>query len=473
MTQDLAQQSKNIGAGRHPYDYYWRAGDELRPAPPRLRFLDHWTYARRNQLVPWIDFQERPRETPLVTLLLDHHWQGDERMDAVVARFRETGMAQGRKLLEQALERGIGSLDDPPQELVALFEELDNPPPWHDPAEVERGRQLWLDTSLVGKLGMAIGDVFGTFVGDEVAYATGATGRFMTDFGRRGLETNTWFLHITAKGGLARSGIGFKDTVRLRLMHAQVRAGLRRSWGDELEAPASENTAERPHAGFARHGNPISAAMVMIAATTFGLQSLLIDRQHGRKRTWADLDATMAYWSYIAHLLGVPDEIIPRNAAQGIEIMDYGVAHAGGPSEWTDVQIGAAVNGSGWRGRVKRALVTPFLGVMAYYGGPDIVRAMVRGTDMRAARFEPWILPYRVFAHADVGLRRALDRLPGAARRAAAREDDPFWRLAVLVGKAFARLEGVRVASYDHHNATAGIALGEAVPGVGRCPMGR
>ncbi|MGL6235357.1 MAG: oxygenase MpaB family protein [Segniliparus sp.] len=462
MTQDLAERNESGSAGQHPFDYYWRTGMELRPRPPRQSFGDLWTYARRGQLVPWIDFQETPRETELVKLVLDHHWQGDQLMDAVVARFREIGMAEGRKLLEQALDHGIDSIENPPEELVDLFAELDNPPDWHDPVVAERGRQLWADTSLAGKIGMGIGDVFGTFVGDEVAYATGATGRFVTDFGRRNLETSTWFLHVTVKDGLSRHGVGFKDTVRLRLMHAQVRAGLRRSWGNEAGTPA----------GFAHHGNPISAAMVMIAATTFGLQSLLIDHQHGRKRTWADLDATMAYWAYIAHVLGVPDEIIPRSAAQGIEIMDYGVAHAGGPSEWTEAQVGAAVNGKGRAGRVKQAVMTPVLGVLAYYGGTPMVRAMLRGTDMQDARFEPWILPYRVFAHANVTLRRVLDLLPGARRRTAERKEDLHWRALVRIGKLSARREGVQEASYDHHNATASIAPGAAIPRIGKCPMG-
>lgn len=62
--------------------------------------------------------------------------------------------------------------------------------------------------------------------------------------------------------------------------------------------------------------------------------------------------------------------------------MDYMVAYAGGPSEWTDIMMGAAFGfvDKGFAGRVGRAVFTPILGIAAYYGGEDLVRALVRAT---------------------------------------------------------------------------------------------
>ncbi|BBZ55448.1 hypothetical protein MPHO_24400 [Mycolicibacterium phocaicum] len=254
-------------AGSHPYDYYWRPGAALRPAPPRLRFEPMWTYTRRQLFTPWMEFREVPRSTAWTDLFVDHLWQGDELMDAVVARFRAMGMADGRAMLDRALDHGIDAVPNAPAELVALFNQLDNPPAWYDPQQWEAGRRLWIDASLAGKVGMFAGDTFGTFVGDEVAYATGQTGRFVSDFYRRNLETLAWFRNMTYPGALERWAEPFKDTVRVRLMHSQVRAGLRQTWGDEQ---------------FAHHGNPISNAMMMNAAISFGLQPLLVDHAHGR-----------------------------------------------------------------------------------------------------------------------------------------------------------------------------------------------
>jgi hypothetical protein len=214
----------------HPNDYYYRPGMPLRPPPPRAVPSDLWLQPRRAMLSPWIDVQLNPVDTPRTRLMADHLWQGDEPMDNLVTAFRRIGTAEGRRLLDQALDHGIDSLDNPPPELANLFHHLDTPPTWYDPDRWEQGRRLWINTSLSGKLAMGVQDFMGTFVGAEVASATGATGRFVNDPYRRNLETATWFRNVTVRGAMDRWSPVFKDTVRVRLMHAQVRAGLRRAW---------------------------------------------------------------------------------------------------------------------------------------------------------------------------------------------------------------------------------------------------
>ncbi|MCX8556622.1 hypothetical protein A5642_12035 [Mycolicibacterium mucogenicum] len=435
------KESAAVKAGSHPYDYYWRPGAALRPAPPRLRFEPMWTYTRRQLFTPWMEFREVPRSTAWTDLFVDHLWQGDELMDAVVARFRAMGMADGCAMLDRALDHGIDALPNAPAELVALFNQLDNPPAWYDPQQWEAGRRLWIDASLAGKVGMVAGDTFGTFVGDEVAYATGQTGRFVSDFYRRNLETLAWFRNMTYPGALERWAEPFKDTVRVRLMHSQVRAGLRQTWGDEQ---------------FAHHGNPISNAMMMNAAISFGLQPLLIDHAHGRTCSSADLDAALMYWAYIAHVFGVAEELIPRNTAEAIEAMDFTVAYAGGPSEWTDTMVGAAIDGQSAAGTIKRALATPLLGLLAYYGGDDLAHAMVRGTSLAGVNLRPWMGVSKVLVNVNVGLRRLLDRVPGATARAAARESDlALWGSMLAVARFVAARKGIHGTPYDHHNETA------------------
>lgn len=444
------QESDAAPVARHPYDYYWRRGMPLRPAPTRLRFEPIWTPTRRNLIAPWRAVEDEPRATPWTDLFVDHLWQGDELMDAVVARFREIGMGEGRAMLDHALDHGIDSVENPPAELVALFANLDNPPDWYDPQVWETGRQLWNNASLAAKFGMVVGDAFGTFVGDEVAYATGQTGRFVNDFYRRNLETLAWFRNMTHRDALARWSEAFKDTVRVRLMHSQVRAGLRLAWGDDQ---------------FAHHGNPISNAMMMNAAITFGLQPLLIDHAHGRRCSSADLDAALMYWAYIAYVFGVADELIPKNADQALEAMDFIVAYAGGPSEWTDTMVGAAVDGLALTDRLKRAALTPLMGLLAYYGGEDITRALVRATDMADANLTPWVWVAKALVGTNIGFRRLLDRTPGAAARASSRDSDTAMFGSLLkVARFLAARQGIHGTPYDHHNQTAGIAAGCPIP---------
>ncbi|UCZ63018.1 oxygenase MpaB family protein [Mycolicibacterium phocaicum] len=436
----------------HPYDYYYRPGMTLRPPPPRLKRDPAW--ADRAVFADFRVATPTRRQSDLLALFIDHYWQGDPLMDAVVERFRVISVARGRRLLDQALDHGIESLADPPGELVDLFASLDNPPAWHDAAEWERGRRLWIDCSLAGKVGMGIQDAIGTFVGAEVSSATGATKRFVNAPLVRNLETAKWFHDATKPGFVDRYSPEFKDTVRVRLMHSQVRLGLRRSWGDEH---------------FSVHGNPISTSTTMGAAVTFGLLPMLTDHNHGRRRAMAEMDTVMRYWSYIAYVFGVTPEIIPTTAQDGIMLADYMISTAGGPTDWTAQMTQVAADNlagiGGAPGWLARAAVAPVVGAVAYYSGDPLARALVSATRYRDVPIQPWKALTGLAVHANVKSRMLLDRVPGAAIRRVlrARRSDPMWALNVQMARMLARRGGITGTPYRHHDRTPDTPVG--------CPM--
>ncbi|WP_433590624.1 oxygenase MpaB family protein [Nocardia sp. CA-145437] len=436
----------------HPYDYPYRPGMPLRPAPPRAVPSDLWFEPRKAMLGAWIDVRREPVETPRTRLMADHLWQGDEPMDALVAAFGRLGSAGGRRMLNQALTHGIDSLDDPLPELVNLFALLDDPPGWYDPDLWEYGRRLWINVSLAGKMAMGVQDFMGTFVGAEVASAVGRTGRFVRDPYRRGLESSVWFRSVTAPGALDRRNPIFHDTVRVRLMHAQVRAMLRRAWGDEH---------------FAEHGNPISNATTMGAAVTFGLSPICFDHAHGRRSTTRQLDAVMHYWAYIAHVFGVADELIPRTAAEGMEQADFMVATAGVAPQWTAEMAGAATRRfttATPTGRLQIAATAPLLGALAYYSGAPLVRALLADTPLNSVPLQPFSQLTAFAATTQVRLRALDDRLPGARARMIrrARHIDPMWDRNTRVARYLAARAGIHGTPFDHHDSTADTA---------RCPV--
>lgn len=436
-------------AERHPYDYNYRPGMALRPPPPRLQRDPAW--ADRPVFDTFRPARLTARQRDLLELFKDHYWQGDALMDAVVERFRQISVKRGRRLLDQALDHGIDNVQDPPRELVDLFASLDNPPAWHDPVGWERGRRLWIDCSLAGKLGMGIQDAIGTFVGAEVSSATGATKRFVNAPLVRNVETAKWFHDATKPGFIDRYSPEFKETVRVRLMHAQVRLGLRRSWGDEH---------------FSVHGNPISTSTTMGAAVTFGLLPMLTDHNHGRRRSTVELDAVMRYWSYISYVFGVAPDIIPTTAQDGIMLADYMISTAGGPTDAT-AQMTQAATGNlaavpGVAGVLARAAVTPVVGAIAYYSGEPLARALVSATPYRDVPIQPWKTLTGLAVHANVKYRMILDRVPGAGVRLAlrARHSDPWWALNVAVAKALAQRAGITGTPYRHHDATPDTPVG-------------
>ncbi|WP_040796815.1 oxygenase MpaB family protein [Nocardia higoensis] len=435
----------------HPFDFYYAQGKQLRPAPPRAdASADLWKRPCELVLSPWLDVAEQPADTELNRLFADHFWQGDEIMDAVVEAFRETGTKRGRAMLDQALAHGIDSVEDAPPALSELFRRLDNPPEWHDPDQWERGRQLWTQSSFSGKLCMAVLDFMATFVGEEVSSAVGATGRYVRDFATRNLETNLWFAAMAEPDAVQRNSPRFHDTIRVRLMHAQVRAGLRRSWGDEH---------------FAHHGNPISNTSIMGASLSFGLFPLLFDHAHGRTHTRDELTDVTMYWAYIGYIFGAAEELVPRNIDDALAGLRYQFSTIGGPSEWTASMAATAaenIGEHGLRSRMKAAAVAPAMGMIAYFSGEPAVRALVRNTRFREIRIQPWDTVTGWFSAANVTVGRIGHRLPGAERRAARRleKGDFFWRLVVWYTRHNSARKGVTATRYNHHNDTATTAIG-------------
>ncbi|MET7773233.1 DUF2236 domain-containing protein [Nocardia sp. NPDC005366] len=440
----------------HPFDFYYAPDKELRPAPPRASDSSGlWKRPCELVLSSWLTVAEQPADTELNRLFADHFWQGDEMMDAVVEAFRATGMERGRAMLDQALIHGIDSVEDAPQALSDLFRSLDNPPEWHDPDQWERGRRLWTDSSFSGKLCMAVLDFMATFVGEEVSSAVGATGRYVGDFATRNLETNLWFAAMAEPDAVQRNSPRFHDTIRVRLMHSQVRAGLRRSWGDEH---------------FAHHGNPISNTSIMGASLSFGLFPLLLDHAHGRTHTRDELNDVTMYWAYIGYIFGAAEELVPRNLDDALAALHYQFSTIGGPSDWTASMAVAATEhfgGHGLKTRMRVAAAAPVLGVIAYFSGAPGVRALLRDTPLRAVRIQPWDTVTKWIVATNVTVRRIGDRLPGSDRRARRRLDrgDFFWRLVVWHTRHTSAKKGVTSTRYTHHNDTAATAIG--------CPIAR
>ncbi|MFD3425146.1 oxygenase MpaB family protein [Nocardia fluminea] len=451
-----ATSSKAIGGAAekpHPFDYYYRPGMQRRPWPPRAtESRELWDSARRRFVEPLVPPSRLASPGPLIELVADHQWQGDELMDNVVLAFRRTiGMAEGRRLLEQGLDHGIESVPDAPEELVRLFAGLDTVPEWHDPVRWEHGRQLWNSASFAGKTGMAVMDALATFVGNDVSTATGATGRFVRDFQRRMFESYTWFWNVTRESAMDRYSPIFKDTVKVRLMHSQVRVGLRRSWGDE---------------SFATTGSPISCTAMLMGAISFGLLPMLVDQAHGRRHSAADLEDAWLYWAYIAYVFGVAEEVIPTSAGDAIEIMNYYLPYTGGPTEGTEKMVGAAAsnlaNEDGKLGAKSLAMVGPLLGVMAYFGGEPAVRALIATTPVRRVRLTPWIRFTGLLVETNIWINRVADSIPLRATRLRrrSRRGDRFWRVNVVISRASARRQGIRATPYDHHDATPSTSAG-------------
>ena len=218
---------------------------------------------------------------------------GDPVADAVVGALAPFGPDEAYRLIEAGMERDAGALAAAPRVLRDFFGELERPPAWFTPEAVLPGQRafhehsdLFMPAFFVVTLQNA-----GTLIGKVFCM----TGRVRTGHGLRRIRQNTrHFIEIMLPGALERHADGWKLSVRIRLIHAQIRRLIRESgkWDEAV------------------YGVPLSAAHLAFASANFSATML-----HQAMRLGADLDADarngfMQVWRYASWLVGTPEDLL-------------------------------------------------------------------------------------------------------------------------------------------------------------------
>ncbi len=244
--------------------------------------------------------EARRRYGALTEPYLEAMWQGDPLADAFVADFAEVGHGRAMRMLRQACREGIDAVEDAPDSLRALFAVLDERPAWLDTETIDR------DSRFVSRYSRASGIVLGAaslvsgYANSAASRPLEMTGRYIENAGARTIEVASWLLAVNQPGGLERFSDGFELTVRVRVIHALVRADL----------------ARRPEWDHAAWGTPICQAYLAYTLVEFTLIPLRAMRQIGAPYLPNEEAAAYARWRYLGHLLGIDARLLPRDAAE-------------------------------------------------------------------------------------------------------------------------------------------------------------
>ncbi len=332
-----------------------------------------------------------------------------------------------------ALEAGLNRRDEPAAALIKAVRESpdltirdlhrfiaagpadDVPPTFQTFLAAVRKRPAWLDDDLLARgaeacraFGMDAGLVlaYGSLLG---GYRTGAaleplvrTGRLTGgETLRRIKETSIWWRAVTAPGGMAPDGAGFRTTLHVRVMHALVNASL--------EADPSWD-----HTG---RGVPINQYDQASTLGVFSTSFLLHLRLLGVRVSRDDARAVMHLWCYVGWLLGVDEEWLPHTEKQGRRQLYHFLSYDP-PPDANSVALARALIEmtddvtSGWRRLYERERA---LSVSTWLLG----RAAMR--DLGLPYRPPWYGLTRIAANALVS--QGLGRLPGGRSRLLARGD--------------------------------------------------
>ena len=230
---------------------------------------------------------------------------GDPQCEAVVEELFDLGDSNAYRLMKAAMDEDDKGLSDAPQSLLDFFEDISNPPAWWDPSATGPGIRSFHRHSDMILQAFAAGVLVEGFT-TNIARSFIITGRLRDQGVRRLKNNNRHVMEIFWPEGLERQGDGWKLSVRIRLVHAQVRRLLRKAPDWDAEA----------------WGDPISAAHLAFAGSAFSARLLKHSRRIGVPFSKEESDSFMMIWLYSAYLMGIPETILPRSEAEALKLYE-------------------------------------------------------------------------------------------------------------------------------------------------------
>ena len=235
----------------------------------------------------------RALDPDLAARYIEHTVVGDPAADAVIEALAPFDQPQVSRFIQAGMEQDAETLRDAPQPLRDFFNRIEAPPAWFDPASVHAGCRAFHDYSDLFIPAFFVVTLQNAATLISKAFYT--TGRVTTEHGLRRIRQNVQhFIEIMLPGALDRQGDGWKLSVRIRLVHAQVRRLIRVSgaWDETV------------------YGAPLSAAHMGIASANFSATML---RQAERLGARLDAEARASFmqiWRYASWLVGTPEALL-------------------------------------------------------------------------------------------------------------------------------------------------------------------
>jgi hypothetical protein len=231
---------------------------------------------------------------------------GDPLADDLVSAFRRLPAGVGRAQFETAVEQGIEAVDDPMPELVAFFASVDARPYWVDQKKLDHAVRVSARIGMIPSFtAMSMFSLMGGYLASRADKTLVATGDLEAMAPRRLAETLTWTVDVTAPGALERFAPGFTSTLRVRLMHAMVRAGMSR----------------RPDWDFDQWDHPVNQSTMAGTLMLFSMGNVLGSQALGVRFSRREKDALFHFWRYVGFLLGVDAELLPADEADTWRLM--------------------------------------------------------------------------------------------------------------------------------------------------------
>lgn len=269
----------------------------------------------------------RALNSPLADNYVRHACIDDPPADAAVEALAPFDQQEAHRIIAAGMEQRDDVLSTAPAAVQEFFATVSAAPPWLDLPSLVPGMRAYHQYSDLF-IAVHVTGVLVSGFSTMISKSFFRTGR-LTEYGVRRLQQNNRHLiEICLPGGLERDGDAWKLSVRIRLVHAQIRRLLRQSgeWDERHD------------------GAPLSAAHMAFASAAFS--SLLVEqvRRVGARISQEEGESFVQIWRYVAWLFGVPETILFRDFDEGLELCRIGFLCEPGPDEEAVLMANALIN---------------------------------------------------------------------------------------------------------------------------------
>lgn len=237
--------------------------------------------------------KHKPRNRYSSRYLDPFRQEGDPLADAVVAalgvRVRENLLS--RVEIRARREGGV---------YREFLEACHDVPRWADFDAMEAGRRIGFKYAPVVGVALMAGSLVEGYALGNAAEVLVATGRLTQDVRRRLHETSDFVYKLALPGGIRPGGEGHRGMMKVRLLHAMIRAHLR-------DSPRWDRDAM---------GLPINQEDMAITLIQFGFEVRRGLDRLGIALSEEEQDSQHLFWRYAGHVLGVHPALLTRTRQQ-------------------------------------------------------------------------------------------------------------------------------------------------------------
>ncbi len=257
-----------------------------------------------------------------------HTHIGDPVVDAVVEELAPLPQRQVHKFLQAGMDQDRDGIRNAPQLLREFFVDAPQPDPdWLDPDAFAPGIRSFQRNSVQVLSGFVTGvliDGFSTLISQSFVQ----TGRIFDNGVWRLRQNNRHQMEIFWPGGLKRDGDGWKLSVRIRFVHAQIRRLL-------------GQTEEWQHDAW---GVPVSAAHLGYSIACFAARTVKHSKALGARYSTEERAGFHDVWRYTGYLMGIPETILFTDEEHALHIYRIGSLCEPPPTTEAIIMTNALIN---------------------------------------------------------------------------------------------------------------------------------